>query len=139
MQAMGQQNEQLTSLVHQLQNEIDAKKMETDSRERIAAMQEETKRAIAFATIDQRDGIHLLTKEIEVLQGQRDNLHALQMQGADQAHATQLQAGQQSHEADQASQSQMAAADSQDSSQQHSADQQQSAQDATAAQMPKAA
>ena len=132
MQQMGQQHDQLVQLVHTLQNEIDAKKQETDSRERIVSMQEETKRAIAFATIDQRDGIHLLTQEIQVLQAKRDKLHDMQMQGVDQAHAQQMQDGQQSHEADQASQSQMAAADSQDSSQQHASEQQQSAQSATA-------
>jgi len=149
MQQMGQQHDQLVQLVHTLQNEIDAKKQETDSRERIVSMQEETKRAIAFATIDQRDGIHLLTQEIQVLQSKREQLHQMNMQQADQAHQAQQQAGsqqhdasqqqdQQAHEADQASQQQSAAADSQDSSQQHSATQQQSAQDA-AAQIPKAA
>jgi len=95
MQLMSQQHEQLVATVHQLQDEIDTKKAELESRERIASMQEETKRTIALASLSQNEGLQLLRNELEVVKLDVQHRHqAMQQQGQQEYQAT-LQQSQQ--------------------------------------------
>lgn len=104
MQQYGQLVDQLTAQVHQLAQEIEAKKAELESRERIAALQEETKRTLGLAALDAKDGVAMLAEELANLKAQREQEHAVALQAADHAHQQQMQGAQQ----EQAAQSQAA-------------------------------
>lgn len=86
MQALMQQHDQLVQQLNTLTEEINSKRYELESRERIAAMQEETKRSIAFASLDQRDGVALLQAEIASLKHQFDMAHDVGLRAMDQGH-----------------------------------------------------
>jgi hypothetical protein len=126
LQMLGQQHGQLVQTVHTLQNEIDAKTVETQSRERIVAMQEETKRTIALATLDQREGLALLEQEIATIRHRLDLTAGAMTAAAGQQHDLNQQALDQQHQAGM-----------QDAAQQHAAEQAEQA--AEQAQLPKAA
>jgi hypothetical protein len=102
MQQMGQQHDQLVQQVHQLSSEIETKRFELDSRERIAAMQEETKRTIALATLNSREGLGLLEQELAVTRAKLDQQHSANLQDATQQHQAAMQSAQQQHDAAQA-------------------------------------
>lgn len=75
LQQMMQMVHQLTATVHTLQTEIDTKKIETESRERIATMQEETKRqnltvqaSIAEANLGMKGAVAQLQAELQGIQ-----------------------------------------------------------------------
>lgn len=70
MQAMGQQIEQLTAALNQSSEEIATKRMELESRERIAALQEETKRVLAVAKMDSDEGLEILRQEVAAIRAQ---------------------------------------------------------------------
>jgi len=101
MQFMAQQHEALVAQVHALSQEIETKAVESASRERIIAMQEETKRSIAFAELNQQQGVELLRAEIAALDAKYGRLHEAVTQQADQQHEQSLQQQQQAHEAQQ--------------------------------------
>lgn len=123
MQQQGQMIQQLTQAVHQQAQEIEAKKFELDSRERIVAMQEQTKRDIAIATLNQKEGLAILEQDLASIKHRLDMQHEAGMQQTDQQ-----------HQAGMAGQQQDAAAESQGAAQDHAAGMQQSAQDAAAEQ-----
>lgn len=109
--------DQLSQTVHTLQDQIDSKKVEVDSKERIAladieakkliaAAQEETKRLIAQIQTEQKDALAALEGIRETLQQHREHAHAVGMAGmqavhgeaqAQQAHEQQLEAGEVGH------------------------------------------
>jgi hypothetical protein len=76
MQALMQQHEQLTAALNKANEEARGKRLELDSRERIATMQEETKRTVALAQIDSREGIELLRQEIAALAAKMPSISA---------------------------------------------------------------
>lgn len=120
----GQMIQQLTDQVHQLAQEIESKKFELDSRERIAADQELTKRTLGIAALDQKDGLALLVQEIQHMRAERDQQNATAMQDAAQQHQSGMQAADQQHQAEQQAGAQQHAADSQQATQQHAVDMQ---------------
>ncbi len=75
--AAGQTIEGLTERVRQLEADIEAEVVQTASRERIAAMQEETKRLIAVANLNQQEGLTLLQHELAAIK------HTLEMNRAE--------------------------------------------------------
>lgn len=101
-QALLQNQAQLMQELNALTEEVKTKKMELDSRERmaqfetqsrerIAAMQEDTKRSVALAQLDSREGIALLENKIatitqlqkmefEAIRAQVDALHQARVQ-----------------------------------------------------------
>lgn len=83
--------EQLTATLTELQNEIDTKKVEMDSRERIVAMQEETKVTLKLAELNQAESLAILSQELQTIK------HRLEM-----SHANEQQENQRTHEAEQA-------------------------------------
>jgi hypothetical protein len=123
MQQQGEMIQQLTGVVHQQAAEIEGKHFELASRERIVALQEQTKKEIAIAQLDQEQGLKILAHDLAAVKHQLDLQAAQRAQQADQEHAAQSQ------QADQD-----AAAQSQQADQEHAAGLQQSAQDAAAAQ-----
>ena len=114
-QVAGDTIEQLTARVKQLESDIDAQTVQVESRERIAAMQEETKRLIAVGTLNQKEGLTLLESELSAIK------HRLELQQAeeDRQHAARQA------EADRQQTAQQAEADRQQTAQQGQADQQQ--------------
>lgn len=95
MAQLSQQHEQLVAVVHQQANEIESKAAELASRERIAAMQEETKRTIALATINQNEGLALLRNELEAVKLDVQQSHQARQQAAQQEHQAAMQQSQQ--------------------------------------------
>jgi Phage P22-like portal protein len=109
MQALGQQHDQLVATVNQLTEEIKTKALEMQSRERIAAaemksreaqtaMAEETKRAIAIAQLNSREGVALLESQLAELDSKYGRLHDLMMQGQEAANQAATARAQQSHQ-----------------------------------------
>jgi hypothetical protein len=101
MQAMGQQHEMLTAKVHELMDTLEGKELELraeqsmkqaelDSRERIAALQEETKRLIAIGQLSQQEGLQLLRNELEAIKLDMQERMALTAQSAQAAQAEQM-------------------------------------------------
>jgi hypothetical protein len=86
VQALDRQNQQLTQALNQAQDEIDAKKAELDSRERIAELQEETKRILGLAEISSAEGIELLRQEIAQLSSKIDRDYQASQAEADREH-----------------------------------------------------
>lgn len=72
MQALDQQNRQLTEALNRATQEAEAKTAEIASRERIAELQEETKRILGLAKIDSAEGIELLRQETAQLSAKID-------------------------------------------------------------------
>jgi hypothetical protein len=92
----GQMVEMLTQNLNQLKQEQESKQIEIDSRERIAAMQEKTKRSIAFANLDHSEGLELLRQELGTIKHRLDMVHQAGMKAADQQHqAEQAELGRQ--------------------------------------------
>lgn len=91
--------EQLTQALQQLQQEQQAKMVEVQSRERIAQMQEETKRTIAVATLSQNEGLELLRQELAATKHRVDLMHQAGMKAADQQHQVGMQDMSQQHQA----------------------------------------
>jgi len=67
IQTLVQQNQQLTAALNQASEQARTKQLELASRENVVTLQEETKRAIALAQIDSREGLELLRQEIAQL------------------------------------------------------------------------
>lgn len=97
VQQLSQQHEMLTSEVHRLQNELDSKSAELASKERIAQMQEETKRVVAFAELNQGEGLQLLRNDLEAVK--LDVQHNHQMRQQEMKHAAEMTIQQRQHEA----------------------------------------
>lgn len=106
MQAMSQQHEQLTATVNQLQDQIDAKQAELESREKIAAMQEETKRMIALAQLNHAEGMQILRNELDAIKLDAQHRHQSEIQAGQQMHQQGLQESQQQAAAEMAEQKQ---------------------------------
>jgi hypothetical protein len=81
--------EGLTKEVQQLRSEIDSQMVQVKSRERICELQEQTKRDIAFAELNQDQGLKLLQADIQAIK------HRLELQQADEDQAQQAQQAQQ--------------------------------------------
>lgn len=149
-QQSGQLITALTDHVNKLTADIAAKDSEMASRERIAAMQERTKREIGLATIDQKDAMGLLLADLASVKHRLDlhdqglqreheagmaasaQDHQAGLAQQDQAHQAGLQAGDQAQESDQAEQDRAHQAEQAGQQQQHQAGLQDSAQQATA-------
>lgn len=99
LQQSGQMVEALSQEVHTLQNEIDTKKVELESRERIAMMQEETKRTLGLAQLESQEGTEMLRQEIAVLHKRLDMAIAQQQAEDQRTHEAEMQTGQQEHAA----------------------------------------
>jgi hypothetical protein len=93
--------EQLTEMLQQAEREREAKTFELRSRERIVELQEETKRAIAAAQIDQEDRVQLLMGELAAIrhrldltdrQDQRDQAAAVAAEAAQEQPQEQAEA-----------------------------------------------
>jgi portal protein len=108
LQDLTAQHAQLVQTVHVQAQEIESKKFELDSRERIAAMQEETKRTIALAQLNADAGGVMLEQEIAALNQKYDLIAQHVQQSRDHAHEASLQAADQQHQAAMAQQAQAA-------------------------------
>lgn len=110
-----QQLDHATQLLQQQHAQIESGALEVSSRERIAAAdrelkkyqtdaQETTKRTIALMTLNQKEGLTLLEKELDTTHQMADRAHAAQMIQAGQQHRSQMQqaAQQQAQQAAQA-------------------------------------
>jgi hypothetical protein len=106
-QAM-QMVDMLTQQVNALHQERESKMVEISSRERIAEMQEHTKREIALATLDQNAGMELLKQDLQATKHKLDMMHQALMKGADHEHAVQVKQMDQAHQQDTAQQAQAA-------------------------------
>lgn len=82
MQALMQQHEQLTAALNKANDAAAAKREELESRERIAAMSEETKRTIALAQIESQEARVLLEQQIAAVQAKLDILERSQRASA---------------------------------------------------------
>jgi hypothetical protein len=79
------QHEQLTAALNAANDALQTKDRDNESRERIAAMQEETKRTIALATLNANQGLELLRQEVGAVKHQLEMRHeheVLEHQGA---------------------------------------------------------
>lgn len=150
--AAAQQIQQLTQKLQTteqfaqgLHEQIERKDAELANKLEIAKMQEETKRVIGLATIDQQDAITKLQEELGIVHKRVDQAHELTLKAADQAHqsneaakartaqetaqgrdiaaAGASQASDQVHEAGQATADRAAASESQASAQDAAAEQ----------------
>jgi hypothetical protein len=74
MQQMNQMIGQLSQKYHEAQDVIDTKKMELDSRERIAAMQVQAEVEIALAKMNAQGAQELLKHEVSAIQHRLDTL-----------------------------------------------------------------
>jgi hypothetical protein len=130
--------DRLTAKVNELQSDIDNQTVINASRERIAEMQEITKRVVAAATLDQKQGMDLLENELasikhrldlsqavedrqtatqqadqdrqqQAQQQQNQSQQQAQQAQQDRAHEAGMAGSQQAHEAGQAIQAQQAA------------------------------
>jgi Phage P22-like portal protein len=122
-QALAQQHQVLLQHVQAMSEEIKTKSAELEVKKYTVDQQEETKRTIAFATINAQQGAELLRQEI-----------AAATTKINQVHEALLQQQQHAHEADQAQQQQQAAQEQQA----QGAQQQQAAQAQAAQQQPAA-
>lgn len=93
MQALMQQHEQLTQALTTLQGELETKKVELDSRERIAELQEETKRLqiqanaqIEMAKLGSQEAVVQLQAELAAIKQSIDLQHAADMATMQQQH-----------------------------------------------------
>jgi hypothetical protein len=102
--------EQLSGALNTLQNEVDAKKAETDSRERIVALQEETKVTIALAQLSQSQDLEVLKQELATMRHTLEMQHAAEQQQATQQHAAEQADAGRAHESQEAAQAREAAA-----------------------------
>lgn len=87
LQALDQQNQQLTAALNQAQDDIDAKAAELASRERIVALQEETKRAIALAQISSQEAIEALRQDVTRLIAQVSGERTERLSESERRHA----------------------------------------------------
>lgn len=134
MQALQQKLATTEKFAQSLHEQIETKAAELASREKIAAMQEETKRVLGLAQIDQKDAIVKLEEELNIVHRKVDKQHELTVQAIDHAHeANQTQRAQDHDRLTQAADQAHATA-TQGADQAHEAAQQSSAQDATAQQ-----
>lgn len=92
---MSQQHEQMTAVIHEQANELESKQAELASRERIAQMQEETKRAIAIAQLNQAEGLAVLRNELDAIKLDVQHRHQAEQQAGQQVHQANLQQSQQ--------------------------------------------
>jgi hypothetical protein len=139
IQAMSQQHEQLTQTVHTLTDEIMAQKTQTDSRERIVALQEETKLSLGLAALNSKEGLALLEQEISALHKKYDQVHEAMLAGNQQRHEQRLQASAQGHQAGMQANAQDHSAEMQEGQQDHAAGMQDTQNEATADQAAEAA
>lgn len=116
-------HEQLETKQVEQQGKMEIQKQADSVKLEITRVQEETKRVIGLAQIDQRDAITKLQEELAITHRRVDQLHEMNMKAADQAH----QVGMAAQAAD-------TARASQESDQAHQVQQQTSSQDAAAAQ-----
>jgi hypothetical protein len=79
---MGQMIEQLTEALDQTSEEMRVKKLELESRERIALTQEETKRIVAMSQLEAQEGLEILRQEVASIKHQIDLTHASEMADA---------------------------------------------------------
>lgn len=93
MQALMQQHEQLTQALTTLQGEVETKKVELDSRERIAELQEETKRLqiqatsqIEMAKLGSQEAVVQLQAELAAIKQSIELQHAADMTAMQQQH-----------------------------------------------------
>lgn len=108
-QQASQVMEGLTAEVQRLQGEIDSQMVQVKSRERIAEMQEQTKRSIAFAELNQAGGLKILqsdlariTDRLDRQQAEADQQEQSREAERQRAHEADLQKQQQAHDATQA-------------------------------------
>jgi len=91
---LSQQHEQMTAVIHEQANELESKQAELASRERIASMQEETKRAIAIAQLNQAEGLAVLRNELDAIKLDAQHRHQAEQQQAQQEAAERMAAQQ---------------------------------------------
>jgi hypothetical protein len=78
MQQMGQMIEQLTGKLHEAHDQLDTKRVEIESKERIEFKKLEVQLEIARAQIDAKDSLALLTHEINSISERMQLLNAAQ-------------------------------------------------------------
>lgn len=76
LQQMGQMIQNLTGALNQAHDQLDGKRMELESRERIAFAQIEADITKTMATIDQKDALELMKQEIAVIKHQQQLDHS---------------------------------------------------------------
>src|SRR5205085_2339345 len=81
-QQSGSMIEALTSHVKQLTQEMEAKTAEMASRERIAAMQEETKRVLGLSKLNSEEAQTKLEQELGIIHKKLDRMHEASMLAA---------------------------------------------------------
>lgn len=87
IQQGGQLIQALTERVQQLQQRLDSKSDDNQTKLQIAAMQEETKRTIALAQLNSEEGLRKLEAELGLMQQRLDLIHQSTMKAADIQHA----------------------------------------------------
>ncbi|GAC1407314.1 MAG: portal protein [Candidatus Velthaea sp.] len=128
--AMGNMIQQLTATVHQqatmietdqvkVSGQMQMKQLETESRERIAAMGAQVALIQTEATINAKNAQTLLVGELASVKHRLDLIQGGQSQQADQQHEAQMQDADQQHQAGMQQASQEADAQGQQADQQH--------------------
>jgi uncharacterized small protein (DUF1192 family) len=109
LQALDQQNQQLTAALNQATQEAEAKSAEIASRERIVETQERTKRIIAAAQLGSAEAIAELELRVDTLNQQIERIAAQQQSDADRKHAAEEAQMDREQQTEQASAAQAAA------------------------------
>ena len=126
----GQVIQGLTQRNQELENQIAAKLVQTDTQRYVANLQAETARLIAAAQLGQKEGLALLMSEVQGIKhqldledAQNDRLHQAQQSAAQTQNNAQQDAAQHQADAAKAAQQQQADSQAQQSQQQHEASQ----------------
>ena len=95
MQALMQQHQMLTQALNQATETINTKKLELESRERIATLQTQAQLVMTEAKLQSQEGIEMLRQEIGAVSKRLELLHMGNQLAADQEQAEQDRAFQQ--------------------------------------------